>query len=206
VQLAGNRGDVVELRAHNPGMAGGTAAAEAIFGDINPCGRLTLSWPAHVGQQPVRRDLAPGAHQAEYPELPGVGLDPLWAFGFGLSYTTVRYRWLRLAATELKPGETLRARVRVANTGLRTVEEAVQWYLNDEYTSVTWPEKRSRAWRRVRLEPGEGRTIEFELPYAALALCDGDGRWVVEPGTFRLMAGGSSRSCDLMVARFSMRA
>lgn len=195
------RADAI-LCAHNPGMAGGAGVAEALFGDIDPCGRLTLSWPVHVGQQPVRYDQAPGAHQAGYPDLPGVGLDPLWAFGFGLSYTTVRYRSLKLAATALAPGEPLRAQVRVANTGLRPVEETVQVYLNDEYTSVAWPEKRLKAWRRVYLEPGEERTLDFELPHAALALCDEAGRRVVEPGSFQLMAGGSSRGCDLLRARF----
>ena len=192
------------LCAYNPGMAGGTAVAEALFGDLNPCGKLTISWPVHVGQQPVRYDQSPGAHQGSYPDLPGVGFDPLWAFGFGLSYTTIRYRWLKLAAAELKTGEPLRAEVRVANTGLRAVDEIVQVYLSDRFTSVVWPVKKLKAWATVHLEPGEEKTVSFSLAHEALALCDADGRWVVEPGEFELLAGGSSRDGDLLRQKFTV--
>jgi len=190
------------LLAHNPGMEGGTAIAEALFGDLNPSGRLTVSWPHHVGQQPVRYDQAPGAHQAGYPDLPDANFDALFPFGFGLSYTAVRYHGLSLAKTSLAEGEPVEARVSVANRGNVATDELVQCYLGDVYTSVSWPAKKLKAWQRVRLAPGETKTVRFSLPYEALALCDEDGLWRVEPGDFELMVGSSSRDADLLRARF----
>jgi beta-glucosidase len=189
------------LLAHNPGMAGGTAIAEALAGDVNPSGRLTLSWPHHVGQQPVRYDLMPGAHQGGYPDLPGAGFDALFPFGFGLSYTTVRYHRLVLGAATVAAGGRLRASVTLANTGDRETTETVQLYLSDRCTSVSWPGKRLVGWRRLVLPAGVSTTIVFELGWDELALFDCDGRWTVEPGEFELLAGGNSR--DLLRAPFS---
>jgi beta-glucosidase len=149
--------------------------AISLLGDLNPCGKLTLSWPHHVGQQPVRYDQALGAHQSAYPDLPGVGFDPLFAFGFGLSYTSIRYRWLRLGAKILAAGEALVAKTRVANNGLHAVDEIVQAYLHDRYTSVVWPAKKLKAWTTIHLEPGEEHTVTFTFPYADLELCDAAG-------------------------------
>jgi beta-glucosidase len=193
------------LLAHNPGMEGGTAIAEALLGDLNPSGKLTLSWPHHVGQQPVRYDQAPGAHQTGYPDLPNVTFDALFPFGFGLSYTTVRYFSLRLARTELASGDAVEAEVSVTNRGNLAVDELVQCYLGDRYTSVVWPAKKLKAWQRVTLAPGAVATVRFTIPFASLALCDADGGWVVEPGEFQLMVGGSSRDADLLRATFVVR-
>jgi beta-glucosidase len=192
------------LLAHNPGMEGGTAVAEALFGLLNPSGKLTLSWPHHVGQQPLHYDQSGGTHQNGYPDLPGAGFDPLFAFGFGLSYTTLRYRSLNLVSKSLTSGQSVEAVVRVANTGNVAVDELIQVYLNDEFTSVCWPTKKLKAWQRVTLAPGEEREVRFSIPYRDLALCDAAGEWVVEPGTFNLLVGGSSRDGDLLRASFTV--
>lgn len=186
------RADAI-LLAHNPGMAGGTAIAEALLGAFNPSGRLTISWPHHVGQQPVRYDQFPGAHFWGYPDLPGVeGATPVFCFGEGLSYTTFRYEALRLQAKTLAKGEPLRCTLRVSNTGERAGTETVQLYVRDLHTSVTWPAKRLKAWKRVTLASGAAAEVAFELPYDDLALCDAEGDWVVEPGEFELIVACSS--------------
>lgn len=140
-----------------PGMEGGTAIAEALFGHFIPSGRLTVSWPHHVGQCPVRYDQAPGAHHIGYPDLPDAGFDALFPFGFGLSYCRVRYFRLELAKTTLEKGEALEFQIQVNNRGNLQVEETVQCYLQDTYTSAIWPEKKLKAWQRVTLAPGEVR-------------------------------------------------
>jgi beta-glucosidase len=198
------RSDAI-LLAHNPGMEGGTAIAEILFGDREPMGRLTLSWPHHVGQCPVRYDLCPGAHQVGYPDLPGA-TGPLFPFGFGLSYTSVRYSDLSVSIPTVRAGESVTATVRVANTGNRVAHELVQVYLCDRKTSVAWPVKQLKDWRRVTLAPGEEQVVSITLPHEALALCDAAGRWVVEPGEFELLVGGSSRDADLLRVGFRVGA
>lgn len=186
------RADAIVL-AHNPGMEGGTAIAQALLGAFNPSGRLTISWPHHVGQQPVAYDQMPGSHFWGYPDLPGVeGATPVFAFGEGLSYTTWRYTGLRLESATLAAGQELRASLTVANTGERAGIETVQVYLRDLHTSVTWPGKRLKAWKRVELASGAAATVSFAIPYQDLALCDADGNWVVEPGEFELIVANSS--------------
>jgi beta-glucosidase len=198
------RADAI-LQAHSPGMEGGTAIAEALFGHFNPSGRLTVSWPHHVGQCPVRYDQAPGAHHIGYPDLPDAGFNALFPFGFGLSYCPVRYFRLELAKTMLEKGETLEFQIQVNNRGNLPVEETVQCYLQDTYTSAIWPEKKLKAWQRVTLAPGEVRTVRFSLPYADLAFCNDEAEWVVEPGEFEILVGPSSRHKDLQRAAFVAR-
>jgi beta-glucosidase len=198
------RADAI-LLAHHPGMEAGTAIAEVLLGDFNPSGKLTLSWPHHVGQQPVRYDQAPGAHQAGYPDLPNASFDALFPFGFGLSYTSLRYFGLRLARTELDIGEAVEAEVSVTNRGNVATDEIVQCYLADRYTSVVWPAKKLKAWQRVSLAPGAVALVRFTIPFSSLALCDEDGEWTVEPGAFQLLVGGSSRDADLLRADFMVR-
>ena len=199
------KADAIVL-AHSPGMHGGTAIAEALFGDFNPSGRLTLSWPYHVGQMPVRYDQSLGVHQIGYPDLPGAGFDALYAFGFGLSYSHVKYKDLHLEKSELKAGEPVKASVKVRNMGNVAMVETVQVYLHDNYTTVVWPAKKLKAWSRVSLEPGEEKTVEFVIAQSELAICDEAGRWVVEPGDFELLVGSSSRTKDLKKAAFKLLA
>jgi len=192
------------LEAFNPGMLGGTALAEILVGDVNPSGKLTISFPYHVGQQPVWYHRVPGTHGGCYAD--GYGFDALYAFGFGLSYTTFRYSNLRLARETLVPGEPLDISLDISNTGGRDGVEIAQVYVRDVYTSVTWPDKLLKAYARVALRAGETRSVSFRIPYDDLVIVNGALQRVVEPGAFEVMAGGSSRDSDLLRARFHVQA
>jgi len=189
------------LAAWNPGMQGGRAIAEVLFGDVNPCGKLSVSWPRHVGQQPVYYNQVPGWHAESYADMDA---EPLWPFGHGLSYTTFEYSELSLLADRLRADETLSVSIQVENTGDRAGTEIVQLYVNDLYSSVTTPRKELKAFARVDLEPGEKRRVSLEVPCARLALVSADLEWVVEPGRFELMVGPSSRDEDLLRAQFEV--
>jgi len=191
------------LVAFNPGMAGGRAIAEILCGDVNPSGKLPVSFARHVGQQPVYYNQLPGQHGTRYADLTQ---EPLYRFGAGLSYTTFAYGNLKLAAATIGPGEPVAVTVDVTNTGGRDGVEIVQVYLRDLVTSVTWPLKMLKAYRRVAVQAGRTCTVAFTLDHDALALVDADGRRVVEPGEFELYVGGSSAHDDLLTARFTVTA
>lgn len=191
------------LCVFNPGMEGGMAIAEILAGDFAPCGKLTISFPWHVGQQPVMYQQMPGAHQGGYPDLPeGSGFTGLFPFGFGLTYTTFALRRAGLESAAIPKGSPVVAQVTVRNTGERPGVEIVQCYVRDLVSSVTWPMKALVDFKRVALKPGEKELVRFEIPCEALAIVDADGRRVVEPGEFDLMIGVSSRECDLTALRF----
>jgi beta-glucosidase len=190
------------LAAWNPGLDGGTAVAGLLFGDRSPSGKLTISFPYHVGQQPVYYNQIPGWHADRYVDMPR---EPLFAFGYGLSYTTFAYTNLKLNNKTLAVGETLCIKVDVENTGTREGTEIVQLYVNDVYSSVTTPVKELKAFLRVDLKPGEKRMIRLEVSYERLALVNRDMETVVEPGEFEVMVGGSSRNEDLLTERFDVR-
>jgi beta-glucosidase len=193
------------LCVFNPGMEGGTAIAEILAGDFNPCGKLTIGFPWHVGQQPVHYQQMPGAHQGGYPDLPaGSGFDALFPFGFGLSYTTFALRRPRLATGTIRAGSPVVAEVEVQNTGERAGIEVIQCYVHDRVTSVTWPLKTLVDFERVALQPGETKTVRFEIPHEALSIIDGACDRVVEPGEFDLLIGTSSRESDLRALRFTV--
>jgi beta-glucosidase len=191
------------VEAWNPGLEGGTAVAGILFGDRNPSGRLTLSFPYHVGQQPVYYNQVPGWHgDQKYVDMPR---EPLYAFGYGTSYTTFAYTNLRLQAEVLASGEPIRVCVDVENTGPRAGTETVQLYINDVYSSVTTPAKELKAFVRVDLLPGETRTVCLQVPHEALALVTRDLERVVEPGEFEVMVGSSSRDQDLLKATVEVK-
>jgi beta-glucosidase len=188
------------LEAWNPGLEGGTAVAGILFGDRNPSAKLTLSFPVHVGQLPVYYNQVPGWHgDQRYVDMPR---EPLYAFGYGLSYTTFAYSNLRLRSNELSPGEAVHVEVDVENTGTRVGTEIVQLYVNDVYSSVTTPIKELKAFQRIELAPGEVKTVSLEVPYERLALVNRELETVVEPGEFDVMVGSSSRDVDLLKATF----
>jgi len=190
------------LEAWNPGLEGGAALAGILFGDRCPSGKLTLSVPYHVGQQPIYYNLVPGWHGPQrYVDMPA---EPLYAFGYGLSYTTFEYSRLRLESDRLEAGETLQVCVEVRNTGQREGTEVIQLYVNDLYSSVTTPAKELKAFARVELAPGETRSVELAVRYERLALVNQNLETVVEPGEFEVMVGGSSRDCDLLKATFEV--
>ena len=189
------------VECFNPGMQGGTAFAELLFGELNPSGKLTISFPKHVGQQPVFYSQVRGQHGIVYADL---DQQPRYAFGFGLSYTRYAYANLLVEKNSLKVGENLRFSVEVENTGARDGSEVVQVYLSDLVTSVTWVQKSLVAFARVPLKAGERRRVEFEIPYQRLALVDAYEQRVVEPGEFEIAVGPSSRDFELLTARFTV--
>jgi beta-glucosidase len=191
------------LEAWNPGLEGGTAVAGILFGDRNPSGKLTISFPYHVGQQPVYYNQIPGWHADCYADMPK---EPLFAFGYGLSYTSFVYSNLKIPSDNLLEGERLRVDVDVTNTGEQAGTEIVQLYINDVYSSVTTPMKELKGFERVNLGPGETKTVRLEVPYEYLALVNRDLETVVEPGVFEVMVGGSSRDQDLLRGRFEVSA
>jgi beta-glucosidase len=182
----------------NPGMLGGTAFAEILFGEHNPCGKLTMTFPSHVGALPVFYSRLRHQHGENYADLPQ---DTAYEFGFGLSYTRYAYSNLRVTTPRLSADATLRVEVDVENRGERAGVEIAQVYLRDVVTSVTWPDRLLAAFQRVHLAAGEKKTLSFEIPFERLALIDAFDRSVVEPGDFDVLVGGSSRLGDLLVGR-----
>lgn len=188
------------VEAFNPGMLGGRALAEILLGDVVPSGKLTISFPKHVGQQPVWYYRLPGTHGEGYAD--GLDFEALYPFGYGLSYTRFEYSNLRVVRAELRAGEALEVEVDIRNVGERDGIEIAQLYVRDLYTSVTWPEKLLKGYERVALKAGERKRVKFVVPYEELAIVNREGKRVVEPGRFEVMVGGSSRECDLLTGDF----
>jgi beta-glucosidase len=185
------------IQAFNPGMRGGRAIAELVLGLIEPTGRLPISVARHVGQQPVYYNQIRGQHGSRYADLTQ---EPLFVFGEGLSYSTVAYGEPVIAEPDVPVDGTVRASVRLTNTGSRPATETVQAYISDLVTSVTWAIKELKGYRQVTVPAGASVTVEIELPAAACTLVTADGRRIVEPGDFELLVGPNSR--DLRSARF----
>ncbi|MFF2051177.1 glycoside hydrolase family 3 N-terminal domain-containing protein [Leifsonia sp. NPDC058194] len=188
--------------AANPGMLGGQALAELIVGRIEPAGRLPISFARHVGQQPTYYNQIRGQHGDRYADLTQT---PAWAFGQGLSYSTVEYADLALARTELGAGDDIVAEVTVSNTGDRPVRETVQVYVRDAVTSVSWADRELKAHRQLDLAPGESTRVSLTLPVAECSIVDSTGDRRVEAGVFELLVGSSSRESDLLAAPFEVR-
>lgn len=183
----------------NPGMQGGRAIAEVLLGQVEPSGRLPISFARHAGQQPTYYNQVRGQHGTRYADLTQ---RPAFAFGEGSSYSTVECFDLRIRTTSLGPSDTLRATVTLSNTGSRPVLETVQVYVRDSVTSASWADKELKAFRQVELAPGQTTTVPLELPVAACTIVDAAGARVVEPGRFELLVGRSSRDEDLLRAPF----
>ncbi len=185
--------------AANPGMAGGTAIAELILGRIEPMGRLPISWPRHVGQQPVFYNQINAQHGYRYADLVQ---DPQWVFGEGKSYSSAAYSDLEILDPSEDTEDQIVAQVNVTNTGLRPMLETVQAYVRDEVTSATWADRELKAYRQVWLEPGQTQRVEISVPVASCTFVDSEGVRRVEAGEFALLVGPSSRVNDLLSARF----
>lgn len=183
------------LTNFNGGMFGGLALAQVIFGDINPKGKLPVSFPRHVGQQPCYYNVLPGWHCLSYVDMPAT---PLYCFGHGLSYTSFTYEHISFDE------KTLTLRVRVKNTGKRDGAEMVQVYFRDLVSSVMTPVKRLIAFRKIQLQAGESREIEFAFTPADFSFVNAREERVTEPGEFEIMAGGSSADADLCKLKFSI--
>lgn len=185
------------IECFNPGMMGGTALAEALFGLLNPSGKLTISFPVHVGQQPVFYSQVRGQHGDRYADLTQ---EPLFPFGHGLSYTQFAYSNLRLSAAVLSQDQALQVLVDVENTGSRPGDEIVQVYVSDVVTSATWVDKALKGFARVHLDPGQKQAVQIELPFESWQIVNAEGISVVEPGEFEVLVGPSSRDRDLLKA------
>lgn len=189
------------LEAWNPGMEGGNAVAAVLFGDFNPCGKLTVTFPYSVGQQPSFYNQCPGWHGDRYID---VSPEPLFPFGFGLSYTSFEYSALTLSSKEYKAGEDIVVSVDIKNTGKYIGTEIVQVYINDIFSSVTTPVKELKGFARIRLNSGEEKKVEIKIPASSLALVNAECRYIVEPGEFEIMVGSSSKDCDLLKEIFKV--
>ena len=177
-----------------PGAQGGTAIAEVLFGDYNPSGKLIVTFPKTAGQIPFNFPTKPNAQwEGEKSRVNGA----LYYFGHGLSYTTFAYSNLKITPLKQTPTGEVRITVDVQNTGTRAGVEVVQLYIRDLVSSVTTYEKNLRGFARVSLAPGERKTIAFVLKPEHLALWDRNMRFVVEPGTFRVLVGSSSEDIRL---------
>jgi beta-glucosidase len=176
------------LEAWYPGENGGDAIAEILFGDYNPAGRLPISFPRTLGQIPVYYNRRRGG-QKHYVEGDN---QPLFTFGHGLSYTTFEYSDIRLSAESIRPDGEVTVTVSVANTGSRDGDEVVQLYLSDVVSSIAKPEKDLKKFNRIHLKQGETKSVSFTLGAHDLKLLGRDMKWVVEPGTFKVLIGSSS--------------
>ena len=172
-----------------PGMQGGNAIADVLFGDYNPAGRLTISVPRSVGQLPVYYNTKRKGNRSKYIEEEGT---PRYPFGYGLSYTSFNYSDLRAEVVEAEDSCQVNISVKVRNEGSRDGDEVVQLYLRDEVASFTTPFKQLRGFQRIHLKVGETKEITFRLDKKSLALYMQNEEWAVEPGRFTLMLGGSS--------------
>jgi beta-glucosidase len=170
------------------GQEGGTALAEVLFGDVNPGGKLPISFPRHVGQLPVYYGRKPTSFRS-YVDMTR---EPLFAFGHGLSYTTFKLENAAVSPETMGPAGQAEVTVEVTNTGARAGDEVVQLYIRDKVSSVTRPVKELRGFERVTLAPGERKTVRFRLGPEALRLTDESMARVVEPGVFEVMVGTSS--------------
>jgi len=170
------------------GQEGGTAVADVIFGDYNPAGRLPITVPRSVGQLPDYYYQKPSAKR----EYLGASTQPLFPFGWGLSYTTFKYANVRATPDSIGPLGKATISVDVTNTGSVRGDEVAQLYIRQEVSSVTRPVKELRGFHRVPLNSGETKTLTFVLGPGELSFLNRDMRRVVEPGTFTIMVGGNS--------------
>ena len=182
------------IDAWYPGMQGGNALADVLFGDYNPGGRLSISIPRSVGQLPVYYNPKRTGNRNKYLEEVGV---PRYCFGYGLSYTSFEYSDMEVTLNETTDDCIVNIRVKIVNTGQKSGDEVVQLYICDDVSSYTTPAKQLRAFERIHLEAGESQIVTFTLNKKSMMLYMQDDEWVVEPGSFSLMIGSSSQDIRL---------
>jgi beta-glucosidase len=183
------------------GQESGRAVAAVLFGDINPGGKLPITIPRSAGHLPAYYNHKPMARRGYLFD----SVAPLFAFGFGLSYTSFALAGVRLDRTEIAVGESAHVSVNVTNTGTRAGDEVVQLYIRDVFSSVTRPMKELKGFRRVTLDAGARTTVTFEIAPDDLAFYDIGMKYRVEPGEFRVMVGTSSRDEDLQAVTLTVR-
>ena len=183
------------------GKETGRAVAEILFGDYNPGGKLPITVPRSAGHLPAFYNYKPTARRGYLFD----DVTPLYPFGFGLSYTTFSISGIRLAKKKIRRDGATQALAEVTNTGRRAGSETVQMYIRDRFSSVTRPVKELKGFRRVWLEPGESRTVAFDITPDLLAFYNAEMRRTVEPGEFEIMIGSSSQDADLQTVVLTVR-
>ena len=178
------------LYAWYPGQEGSRALADVLRGNYNPAGRLPISFPEQIAQVPIHYDSEPRGRNSGYHDLSD---QPLFEFGYGLSYTAFSYGALTLSSRNISAGETCTARITVTNTGVCDGEEVVQLYIHDLYSSVTVPERKLQDFQRIFLKRGEAKELVFVITPEMLSLLDEQLHEVVEAGDFEILIGSSSR-------------
>ncbi len=192
------------------GSEAGSAIADVVFGDVNPSGKLTTTFPQNIGQVPIYysykntgRPLDEGKwfekFRSNYIDVPN---EPLYPFGFGLSYTSFTYSHVRLSSNTLKAGQAITASVTLTNTGKVTGKEVAQLYIRDLVGSITRPVKELKGFQKIELKPGESKTVSFRLTVDDLKFYNYDLKYVAEPGDFEVFIGGNSR--DVKKASFRL--
>src|SRR4051812_29025134 len=190
------------LEAWFPGVEAGNAVADAVFGKVNPGGKLPVSFPRVLGQVPIYYNHEPTGRPCDvsskwdsrYRDLNSC--DPLYGFGFGLSYTTFRVGNLRLSQQTVAPDGSLTASMDVTNTGSRRGDDVAQLYIHDPVASISQPVRRLRGFQRMTLDPGQTQTVTFTLDKSDFGFYDNSGKFIVEPGTIDVYAGDSSDASD----------
>lgn len=176
------------------GQETGNAAADVLFGEVNPGGKLPVTVPRNVGQVPNYYNIMTPGRPGRYFQSKA---EPLWPFGHGLSYTTFEYSHLQVTPTS---SSSATVNIDITNTGDRAGDEVIQLYIHDEYSSVVRPTKELKRFRRITLKPGEKRTVTFTLEKDAFAFYDEKTEeWIVEPGDFKIMVGSSS--ADIRISK-----
>jgi beta-glucosidase len=175
------------------GQETGRAVADVLFGDYNPGGKLPITIPRSVGHVPAYYNYNPSARRGYLFD----DISPLFAFGYGLSYTKFKFSNLRLEKESIRKDQSTRVLVEVTNAGKRAGDEVIQMYIRDCVSSVTRPVKELKGFRRITLRPGQTETVALDITPEHLAFYDINMQYTVEPGTFEIMAGNSSRDQDL---------
>lgn len=187
------------VNAWEPGMYGGQAVAEILYGKVNPSGKLAVTIPRSVGQVQMIYNHKPSQYFHPYSGTPST---PLYPFGFGLSYNKYEYSDMNMDKPDISAKDSVKVSVKVRNAGAMSGEEIVQLYIRDRFSSVTRPVKELKDFVRVPLEPGETKTVEFTVTPDKLEFLDRNLRPTVEPGEFVVMVGPSSSDDDLLKASF----
>ncbi|MDC8104640.1 glycoside hydrolase family 3 C-terminal domain-containing protein [Chryseobacterium sp. B21-037] len=177
-----------------PGEQGGNAIAKVLFGDENPSGKLPVTFPQEEGQLPLTYNHHPTGRGNDYYDLSG---EPLYPFGYGLSYTTFEISDLQLNKTQYHTNDTIIAKVTIKNTGKVSGSEVVQLYVRDKLASVSRPVLELKGFQKVYLKPGELKKVSIEVPVKDLKFLDEKMNWIVEKGTYRIMIGNSSKNLTL---------
>jgi beta-glucosidase len=182
------------LDAWYPGQEGGTAIADALFGDVNPGGKLPMTFPLSVGQCPTYYNLEPSGRGYDYVDLSG---RPQFPFGFGLSYTTFSYTNLHVSSEAITKAESITVSFDVENTGKVAGDDVPQLYLHQSVSSIVRPMKELEDFSRITLAPGEKKTVSFTLKPDQMAIWNEKMKRVIEKGKFEVMIGASSDDIKL---------